>query len=124
MSSICIYGDSPAAVAAAIQASRDGYSVVIVTPELHVGGMLVEGLGSSDIGNHDFDNSIAIGGIAREFYQRIGDAYGYTDFGFYQFEPHVAERRRRVLHGAAQRKSKLRLHRAGVKRSQRARREL
>lgn len=92
MSSICIYGDSPAAVAAAIQASRDGYSVVIVTPELHVGGMLVEGLGSSDIGNHDFDNSIAIGGIAREFYQRIGDAYGYTEFGFYKFEPHVAER--------------------------------
>lgn len=90
--SICIYGDSPAAVGAAIQASREGLSVVVVTPESHLGGMLVEGLGSSDIGNHNFDNSIAVGGIAREFYERISAAYGHADFGFHRFEPHVAER--------------------------------
>jgi len=90
MAAVCIYGDSPAAVSAAIQASRERLRVVIVTPEAHMGGMLVEGLGSSDIGNHDFDNSKAVGGIAKEFYERIAMAYGYTNFGFYKFEPHVA----------------------------------
>ncbi|MDQ8196190.1 FAD-dependent oxidoreductase [Coraliomargarita sp. SDUM461004] len=87
---VCIYGDSPAAFSAAIQLARKRLQVVIVTPEAHVGGMLVEGLGASDIGNHDFDNSKAVGGIAREFYERIAQAYGYSDFGFYKFEPHVS----------------------------------
>ncbi len=54
-------------------------------------GMNVEGLGHSDIDNHpSFKNGSSIGGMAREFYRRVGRQYG-KDSEVYNFEPHVAE---------------------------------
>ena len=73
---LVVYGGTPAGVAAAIQAKRMQLKVVLLEPGDHLGGMLVEGLGGSDIDNHaEFQNSPAVGGIALEFYRRIAKVY-------------------------------------------------
>ena len=63
---IVIYGPTSAGVAAAVQAKRMGKSVIIVGPDKHLGGLTAGGLGWTDSGNKD-----VIGGISREFYQRV-----------------------------------------------------
>lgn len=88
---IVVYGGSAAGFTAAIQAARMGRQVALVEPGQHVGGMSVEGLGSSDINNHHFRNDMAIGGLAGEFYLRLGKRYG-VEGPQYRFESHVAER--------------------------------
>jgi hypothetical protein len=89
--SLVVYGGSAAGVMAAVQAARLGDDVALVEPGGHIGGMSVEGLGSSDIDNHaSFRNSSAVGGLAIEFYQRIGRRYG-RDEPVWKFESHVAE---------------------------------
>lgn len=101
---IVVYGASPGGIAAAIQAAEMGKQVALLEPTAHIGGILVEGLGSSDIDNHpEFQNSPAIGGLALEFYKRIAIAYDQLDewedaLGkgekkplLWRFEPHVAE---------------------------------
>ena len=67
---IIIYGSSPAAIAAAVQAKRMGVSAVIVSPETRLGGLTTGGLGSTDIGN-----KAAFGGIARDFYRAVKAYY-------------------------------------------------
>ena len=67
---IVIYGGSSAGVAAAIQASRMGKSVVLIEPTHRLGGLTTGGLGATDIGNKH-----AIGGISREFYQNVRKYY-------------------------------------------------
>lgn len=88
---VAIYGATAAGVTAAIECSRLGRRAILIEPGSHAGGMSVEGLGSSDINNHDFRNDYAIGGLAREFYIRVGKAYG-ADGPIYKFESSVAER--------------------------------
>ncbi|MDX2267776.1 MAG: FAD-dependent oxidoreductase [Bryobacter sp.] len=87
---VLVYGGSAAGVAAAVTAARQGMKVSLVAPELHLGGMLVEGLGSADINNHWFQNDVAVGGFAAEFYHRVGRKYG-VDGPVYRFESKVAE---------------------------------
>ncbi|MBI5865563.1 MAG: FAD-dependent oxidoreductase [Planctomycetes bacterium] len=58
----------------------------LIEPTRHLGGMTVSGLGATDIGN-----KAAIGGMARQFYRRLGRAYGKSE-EVWMFEPHVAER--------------------------------
>ena len=48
---IVIYGSSPAAISAAVQAKRMGKSAVVVSPETRIGGLTTGGLGQTDIGN-------------------------------------------------------------------------
>jgi ribulose 1,5-bisphosphate synthetase/thiazole synthase len=67
---ICIYGGTASGVAAAVQAARMGQSVVLIEPTRRLGGLTTGGLGQTDIGNKQ-----AIGGIAREFYQRVRRHY-------------------------------------------------
>jgi len=67
---IVVYGGTSGGVAAAVQAARMGRSVVLIEPGRHLGGLSSGGLGATDIGNKQ-----AIGGIAREFYQRIWKHY-------------------------------------------------
>ncbi|MEZ6123746.1 MAG: FAD-dependent oxidoreductase [Planctomycetaceae bacterium] len=67
---IVIYGGTSAAVAAAVQVRRMDGSVIIIEPTHRVGGLTTGGLGQTDIGN-----KAAIGGISREFYQRIRRHY-------------------------------------------------
>lgn len=63
---IVIYGGTSAAITAAVQAHRMGKSVIVVSPDIHLGGLSSGGLGFTDTGNKS-----VIGGLAREFYHRI-----------------------------------------------------
>src|SRR5262245_22956447 len=100
---VCIYGGTAGGVAAAVQAARMGKSVVLIEPSKHIGGLTAGGLGWTDSGD-----KAAVGGIAREFYQRVKKHYDKPeswkyakreDYKFYRkdddamwtFEPHVAE---------------------------------
>ncbi|MEK7780143.1 MAG: FAD-dependent oxidoreductase [Verrucomicrobiota bacterium] len=87
-SDICVYGGTSGGVTAAVAAARLGKTVTLLTQNNHVGGMTASGLGVTDIGVGN-DPSY-IGGISREFYKRVGAAYGSTNLIVW-FEPHVAE---------------------------------
>ena len=76
---LCVYGGTSGGVAAAVQARRMGRSVVLIEPTKRLGGLTTGGLGQTDIGN-----KAAIGGFAREFYQRI-HAY-YQDAGAWKWQ--------------------------------------
>ncbi len=84
-SDVCVFGATSAGVAAAVQVAREGRKVVLTAFDGHIGGMTSGGLGETDIGNKG-----AIGGLAREFYQRVGRHYGTNEA--WRFEPSVAER--------------------------------
>ncbi len=107
---VVIYGGTSAAVMAAVQLTRMDKSVIIVCPDKHLGGLSASGLGYTDTGNKE-----VIGGLSREFYQRLYDHYHKDDAWKWQtreeygnkgqgtpaidgdkrtmwiFEPHVAE---------------------------------
>ena len=81
---LVVYGGTSSGIAAAVQGARAGKKVILLEFGNHLGGMTSGGLGQTDIGN-----KAAIGGIAREFYQRVGKHYGKDEA--WTFEPHVAE---------------------------------
>ncbi|MGV3773169.1 MAG: FAD-dependent oxidoreductase [Verrucomicrobiales bacterium] len=82
---LCVFGGTSGGVAAAVHAARNGLKVILLEPGTHLGGMTSGGLGQTDIGNKG-----AIGGISREFYQRVGKHYQKEES--WVFEPHMAER--------------------------------
>ena len=82
---VVVYGGTSAGVIAAIQAAAMGKHVCLIHPGRHLGGLTSGGLGATDIGNKG-----AIGGLAREFYRRLGKHYGQPEA--WKFEPHVAEK--------------------------------
>jgi len=108
---LVVYGGTSAAVIAAVQAKKMGKSVVIVSPDKHLGGLSSSGLGFTDTGD-----KAVIGGLAREFYHLIWEHYQLSgawkwqkreDYGnkgqgtaaidgaqrtMWIFEPHVAEK--------------------------------
>ncbi len=87
-SDICVYGGTSGGVSAVVAAARLGKSVALVSLNTHVGGMTASGLGVTDIGpGNDYSY---LGGISREFYKRVGAAYGSANLVIW-FEPHVAE---------------------------------
>ena len=107
---VIVYGGTAAAVTAAVQLVRMDKTVIIVCPDKHLGGMSSSGLGFTDTGNKS-----VIGGLSREFYQRLYSHYQEDDAWKWQtrdeygnkgqgtpaidgnnrtmwiFEPHVAE---------------------------------
>jgi hypothetical protein len=82
---ICVYGGTSGGVTAAVAAARLGKSTALLLFNNHVGGMSSGGLGVTDKGT-----ASSIGGLAAEFYSRVGSAYG-SGSPVYYFEPHVAE---------------------------------
>jgi len=64
---VAVYGGTPAGVTAAIQAARAGKKTVLLSFNQHVGGMTSGGLTATDLGRKE-----SIGGLALEFYTRIG----------------------------------------------------
>ncbi|MCO6456770.1 MAG: FAD-dependent oxidoreductase [Pirellulaceae bacterium] len=100
---VVIYGGTSAGVAAAVQVVRQGKTCLVIEPGRHLGGLTSGGLGWTDSGS-----KAAIGGIAREFYQRVRrhydrpeawvhekasdyDRYRPDEDAMWTFEPHVAE---------------------------------
>lgn len=107
---LVIYGGTSAAITAAVQARRMGKTVIVVSPDRHLGGLSSGGLGYTDTGN-----KAVIGGLAREFYHRVWQHYDRdaawrwqkkSEYGnkgqgtpaidgaqrtMWIFEPHVAE---------------------------------
>lgn len=107
---IVVYGGTASAVVAAVQAKKMGKSVVVVSPDKHLGGLSSGGLGFTDTGN-----KAVIGGLARDFYHRVWLHYDQPEAWKWQqkaeyggkgqgtpavdgenrtmwiFEPHVAE---------------------------------
>jgi hypothetical protein len=71
---VIVYGGTSGAVTAAIQVARMGKSVIVVSPDKHLGGLSSSGLGFTDTGN-----KAVIGGLAREFYQLIYQHYQASD---------------------------------------------
>ncbi len=67
---LIVYGGTSGGITAAIQAKRLGHNVILIEPTRHLGGLTTGGLGATDIGNKG-----AIGGMSREFYQRIKKYY-------------------------------------------------
>ncbi|WP_205760949.1 FAD-dependent oxidoreductase [Luteolibacter luteus] len=63
---VVVYGGTSGGVVAAVQASRSGKSVVLVSPTAHLGGLTTSGLGWTDLGN-----PAILGGLSREFYHRL-----------------------------------------------------
>jgi len=107
---VIVYGGTSAAVTTAVQVVRMARSVIVVSPDKHLGGLSSSGLGFTDTGNKE-----VIGGLAREFYQLIYQHYQkpgswnwqkQSEYGnrgqgnpaidgekrtMWIFEPHVAE---------------------------------
>jgi lysophospholipase L1-like esterase len=102
---VVIYGGTSGGVIAAVQAARLGKRVVLIEPSRHLGGMTSGGLGATDFKNPD-----SVGGLSREFYQRVRKHYANPTAWKYErpeafksarydptadvmwhFEPHVAE---------------------------------
>ncbi|MBA4409822.1 MAG: FAD-dependent oxidoreductase [Bacteroidota bacterium] len=107
---IIIYGGTSAAVTAAVEAVRSDKTVLVVSPDTHLGGLSSGGLGYTDTGN-----KTTIGGLSREFYHRVWLHYNdsaswkwqkHSEYGnkgqgtvamdgenrtMWIFEPHVAE---------------------------------
>jgi hypothetical protein len=67
---VIVYGGTSSAVSSAVAAARLGKTVIVVSPDEHLGGLSSSGLGFTDTGN-----KTVIGGIAREFYQLIYQHY-------------------------------------------------
>ncbi len=110
MADVIIYGGTSSAVTTAVQVKRMGKSVILVSPDRHLGGLSSSGLGFTDTGNKE-----VIGGLAREFYQLLYKHYmnpeswkwqKQSDYGnkgqgspaidgekrtMWIFEPHAAE---------------------------------
>nr|WP_236970872.1 FAD-dependent oxidoreductase [Membranihabitans marinus] len=107
---LIIYGGTSSAIIAAVEAAESGKSVIVVSPDLHLGGLTSGGLGWTDTGN-----KAVIGGLARHFYHRVYQHYNKEEAWKWQpkseygnkgqgtpaidgenrtmwiFEPHVAE---------------------------------
>lgn len=67
---VIVYGGTSAGVMAAVQVRRMGKSVILVSPDVHLGGLSSGGLGFTDTGDKE-----VIGGLSKEFYQRLYDYY-------------------------------------------------
>jgi hypothetical protein len=63
---VCVYGGTSAGVTAAVAAARMGRHVTLIEPGHHLGGLSSGGLGMTDVGALH-----TIGGLSREFYERV-----------------------------------------------------
>ncbi|CAN5531127.1 FAD-dependent oxidoreductase [soil metagenome] len=63
---IIVYGGTSGAVVAALAARQAGKSVIMVSPDQHLGGLTSGGLGWTDLGKDTI-----LGGLSREFYHRV-----------------------------------------------------
>lgn len=84
---VAVYGATPCGIACAIAAARERASVVLLSPQKHVGGLSTSGINTAET---EHMLKWTIGGIALEFYKRLGQHYGTGKPEFF-FESSVAE---------------------------------
>lgn len=70
---VCVYGATPAGIAAAVAAARSGRQVLLIEPTAQVGGLLSSGLSYSD-----FLSFESLSGFFLEFSQRVKEYYVRT----------------------------------------------
>jgi len=85
---VVVYGGVPCGIAAAIAAQRDGAKTLLIEPTKHIGGLNTSGLNTAET---EHMLKWTFGGIAQEFYLRLGQHYGKTGPAYY-FESGVAEK--------------------------------
>ena len=85
---MAVYGGVPCGIAAAIAAAREGAKVLLIEPTKHIGGLSTSGINTAE---SEHMLHWTIGGVALEFYRRLGDHYGTGKPEFY-FESSVAEK--------------------------------
>jgi len=83
---VVVYGGVPCGIAASIAAAREGASVLLIEPTKHVGGLSTSGINTAE---SEHMLKWMIGGIAQEYYLRLGKHYG-TNQPEYYFESSVA----------------------------------
>ena len=86
---LVVYGGTAGGVMTAISGARHGLKTVLLEPRDHVGGMATGGLSRTDTGVRE-----VIGGLALEFYYRVGDRYEmrrYKNPVAWFYEPKVGE---------------------------------
>ncbi len=107
---VIVYGGTSSAIIAAVEVAQSGKSVIVVSPDTHLGGLTSGGLGYTDTGDKS-----TIGGLSRDFYHRVWLHYNdssawtwqkHSEYGnkgqgtvamdgenrtMWIFEPHVAE---------------------------------
>lgn len=71
---VAVYGGTPAGVTAAIEAARMGRKTLLLSFNRHVGGMTSGGLTATDLGKKE-----SIGGLALDFYTRLGRLAGFSN---------------------------------------------
>ncbi|MBT3385283.1 MAG: FAD-dependent oxidoreductase [Prolixibacteraceae bacterium] len=76
---VIIYGGTSAAIIAAVEIAQSDKSVIVVSPDKHLGGLTAGGLGWTDTGKKE-----TIGGLSREFYHRIWKHYDSEDSWVWQ----------------------------------------
>ncbi len=81
-SDVIVYGGTSAAVTAAVEVAQSGQTVILVSPDTHLGGLTSNGLGFTDTGNKE-----TIGGLAREFYHRV--YMHYNDSSAWKWQKHA-----------------------------------
>jgi hypothetical protein len=67
---VCVYGETPAGIMAAIQAAKMNKQVVLISNTAHVGGVASSGLTATDLNNFR-----SAGGLTRDFFRRLYTYY-------------------------------------------------
>ncbi len=86
---LVVYGGTAGGVMTAVAGARRGLKTVLLEPRAHVGGMATGGLSRTDVGKRE-----VIGGLALEFYARVGDRYEmrrYLNSVAWFYEPRIGE---------------------------------
>lgn len=100
---VVVYGGTSAGVAAAVQAARRGKRVVLIEQGSLIGGLTSAGLTASDVANY-----MVIGGLAREFYERIYRYYESEARWHYESHEAYMERVKKRVWGGGDELSKIR----------------
>jgi hypothetical protein len=85
---VVVYGGVPCGIASSIAAAREGAKVLLIEPTKHVGGLSTSGLNTAET---EHMLKWTFGGVAQEFYLRLGKEYG-TGKAEYYFESSVAQK--------------------------------
>jgi hypothetical protein len=84
-----VYGGTAGGVMTAVAGARQGLKAVLLEPGRHIGGMTTGGLSRTDVGKRE-----VIGGLALEYYYRVGERYQMRRFNnpvAWFYEPKAGE---------------------------------